>query len=244
MRVGLTGPRPNQHRFQRRRSKHAPASEPEAHCCRDTAAGHAHPLDARGAEPAPRGAGAYRASGHPTGRKLDVPHPPTGKRAGRRGCARPRALGAHGWCSGASRQPGTHAGQGAAPRHARAIPRWRRPQRHQRPAGEQQRATTLDGVEATTAGTTAHRRWSPREPACSPGRSARRASPSASANPRRLTNSTGRRTPAYGSTTTAWRVSWVGPPLTRLSSVTCPCTSPLGANVARAHAGQPNPQLG
>jgi hypothetical protein len=88
------------------------------------------------------------------------------------------------------------------------------------------RATTLDGVGATIAGRTAHRRRSPREPACSAGRSARRASLSASASPRRSTNKTGRRTPAYGSTTTAWRASWAEPPLMRSSSVTSPCTSP------------------
>jgi hypothetical protein len=76
------------------------------------------------------------------------------------------------------------------------------------------------------SGRTAHRRRSHREPACSAGKSARRASPSASANPRRLTNTTGRRTPAYGSTTTAWRVSWAGPLPMRLSSVTSPCISP------------------
>jgi hypothetical protein len=46
-------------------------------------------------------------------------------------------------------------------------------------------ATTPGGVGAMTAGRTAHRRWSPREPPCSAGRSARRASPSASASPRR-----------------------------------------------------------
>jgi hypothetical protein len=38
-------------------------------------------------------------------------------------------------------------------------------------------ATTLDGVGAMTAGRTAHRRRSHREPVCSTGRSARRASP-------------------------------------------------------------------
>jgi hypothetical protein len=69
------------------------------------------------------------------------------------------------------------------------------------------RATTLDGVGATTAGRTAHRRWSPREPVCSAGRSARRVPPSASANPRQSTNTTGRRTPTCGSTTTNWRAS-------------------------------------
>jgi hypothetical protein len=60
-----------------------PTSETEAHCCRDAAAGHARPLDARGAEPAPRGVGAYPASGRPAGRKLGVPHPPAGERTGR-----------------------------------------------------------------------------------------------------------------------------------------------------------------
>jgi hypothetical protein len=46
----------------------------------------------------------------------------------------------------------------------------------------QRRATTLDGVGATTAGRTARRRRSHREPVCSAGRSARRASPSAFAS--------------------------------------------------------------
>jgi hypothetical protein len=55
----------------------------------------------------------------------------------------------------------------------------------------QRRATTLDGVGATTVGRTAHRRRSHREPACSAGKSARRASPSASANPRQSTSTTG-----------------------------------------------------
>jgi hypothetical protein len=73
-----------------------PASKPKAHRRRNTTAGHARPLDARGAEPAPRGAGSHRASGRPTGRKLGVPHPPTGERVGRWGCARPRALGTRG----------------------------------------------------------------------------------------------------------------------------------------------------
>jgi hypothetical protein len=121
--AGQASPRPHQRRLRRRQPEHAPASEPEAHCRRDAVTGHACPLDARGAEPAPRGASAYRASGRPTGRKLGVPHPSAGERAGRRGCARPRAIGAHVRCSGASRQPGTHADQGAAPRHARASPR-------------------------------------------------------------------------------------------------------------------------
>jgi hypothetical protein len=88
------------------------------------------------------------------------------------------------------------------------------------------RATTLDGVDATTAGKTAHRCRSPREPACSAGRSARRPFLSASASPQRSSSTTGRRTAAYSSTTTVWRVSWAGPPVTSLSSVTSPCTSP------------------
>jgi hypothetical protein len=112
---------------------------------------------------------------------------------------------------------------------------WRRGQR---------RATTLDGVGATTAERTTRRRRSPRGPVCSARKSARRASPSASANPRRLTNTTGRRTPVYGSTTNAWRVCWVGPPPTRFSSVTSPAPRRLSADVARAPAGQPDPQLG
>jgi hypothetical protein len=47
------------------------------------------PLNTRGAEPAPRGAGAHRASGRATGRELGVLHSPAGERAGRRGRARP-----------------------------------------------------------------------------------------------------------------------------------------------------------
>jgi hypothetical protein len=56
---------------------------------------------------------------------------------------------------------------------------------------------------ATTAGKIAHRRRSPREPVCSAGRSARQPFPSASASPRRSSNTTGRRIPVCGSTTTA-----------------------------------------
>jgi hypothetical protein len=40
-------------------TKAHPTSEPEAHNCRDTAAGHARSLDTRGTEPAPRGAGTH-----------------------------------------------------------------------------------------------------------------------------------------------------------------------------------------
>jgi hypothetical protein len=40
------------------------------------------PLDARGAEPAPRGAGTHRTSGRPIGRKFGVSYPPAGKCAG------------------------------------------------------------------------------------------------------------------------------------------------------------------
>jgi hypothetical protein len=51
--AGHTGPRPHQRRLQRRQPGHASASEPEAYCRRDAAAGHASPLDARGAKPTP-----------------------------------------------------------------------------------------------------------------------------------------------------------------------------------------------
>jgi hypothetical protein len=134
-RAGQTSPRSHQHRLQRRQSRYAPASEPKAHSRRNTAVGHARPFDARGAEPALRGAGSHRASGRPTGRKLGVPHPPAGERA------RLRALGTRGRRGAAPRQPGAHAGQGAAPRHAREGPRRLRPQRHQRPTDEQRRGT-------------------------------------------------------------------------------------------------------
>jgi hypothetical protein len=89
---------------------------------------------------------------------------------------------------------------------------------------ERRQATTLDGVGATTAMRTALRRRSPREPACSAGRSARRPSPNASASPRPSLSTTGRRIPAYGSTITTWHASWAGPPAMRSSSATCPCT--------------------
>jgi hypothetical protein len=61
----------------------------------------------------------------------------------------------------------------------------------------QRRATTPDGVGTTTTERTARRCRSPREPACSAGRSAQRAFLNASASPRRSTSTTGRRTPAY-----------------------------------------------
>jgi hypothetical protein len=87
-------------------------------------------------------------------------------------------------------------------------------------------ATTLDGAGATTAMKTARRRRNPRGPACSAGGSARRPSPSTSASPRPSSSTTGKRTPACGSMTTAWRASWAGPPATRSSSATSPYTSP------------------
>jgi hypothetical protein len=77
--------------------------------------GPCRPLITQGAEPAPRGASTHRASGRSTGRKLGVPHPPAGERAGRRWCARPRTIGARGRRSGKSHQPRAHAGQGADP---------------------------------------------------------------------------------------------------------------------------------
>jgi hypothetical protein len=49
----------------------------------------------RGAKPAPRGAGAYRASGRVTGRELGVPQPPAGERAGRRGGAQGSEASVH-----------------------------------------------------------------------------------------------------------------------------------------------------
>jgi hypothetical protein len=88
-RVGQASPRPHQRRLQRRRSKHAPASEPEARCYRNAAVGHDCPLDARGTKLVPRGAGTHRTSGRPTGRKLNVSHPPARKCAGRRGAGGP-----------------------------------------------------------------------------------------------------------------------------------------------------------
>jgi hypothetical protein len=60
---------------------------------------------------------------------------------------------------------------------------------------ERQQATTLGGADATIAMRIARRRQSPREPACSAGRSARRPFPSASASPRPSSSTTGRRTP-------------------------------------------------
>jgi hypothetical protein len=63
--------------------------------------------------------------------------------------------------------------------------------------------TTPGGADATIAARTAHRRRNPRGPVCSAGRSARRASPSTSANPPRSTSTWGRRTLVYGSMTIA-----------------------------------------
>jgi hypothetical protein len=69
---------------QARPRERAKNSSLPRHCC-----GPCPPLNARGAEPAPRGAGAHRASGRATGRELGVPHSPAGERAGRRGRASP-----------------------------------------------------------------------------------------------------------------------------------------------------------
>jgi hypothetical protein len=77
---------------------------------------------------------------------------------------------------------------------------------------ERRWATTHDGVVATTTEMIAHRRQNPRERACSTGRSARRASPSASDSPPRSTNTRGRQTLMCGSTTTTWPASWAAPP--------------------------------
>jgi hypothetical protein len=68
---------------------------------------------------------------------------------------------------------------------------------------ERRQATTLGVVDVTIAMKTAHQRRSPRGPVCSAGRSARRPFLSASASPRPLSSTTGRRIPACGSTITA-----------------------------------------
>jgi hypothetical protein len=68
---------------------------------------------------------------------------------------------------------------------------------------EQRQATTLDGVDATTAMKTTRRHRNPRGPVCSAERSARRPSPSASASLRPSSSITGKRTPAFGLTITA-----------------------------------------
>jgi hypothetical protein len=101
----------------------------------------------------------------------------------------------------------------------------------------QWQATTHGGVGAMTVVRTAHRRRSPWGHACSAGRSARRASRSASGSPRPSTSTRGRRTPVYGSTTIAWHASWAEPPPMRSSSATCRYTSPIrcerGSSICR-----------
>jgi hypothetical protein len=117
---------------QTRLREQAKSSSPPRRCC-----GPCPPLQRPKREPAPRGAGAHRASGRPAGRELSVPHPPVGGRAGRWGHAGGRTLGARRRSDGAPRQPGTHAGQRTSPRHTRASTGRRHPQRHQRSANEQ-----------------------------------------------------------------------------------------------------------
>jgi hypothetical protein len=68
---------------------------------------------------------------------------------------------------------------------------------------DRRQATTLNEVVSTIAMKTARRRWNPREPMCLVGRSARRPSPSASANPRPSSSTTGRQIPACDLTITA-----------------------------------------
>jgi hypothetical protein len=68
---------------------------------------------------------------------------------------------------------------------------------------ERWQATTLGGVDATTAMKTALRCQSPQGPVCSAGRSARWPSPSASASPRPSSSITGKQIPVHGSTITA-----------------------------------------
>jgi hypothetical protein len=112
----------------------------------------------------------------------------------------------------------------------RAKRRRRRPQ-----------ATTPDGAGATTAMKTSRRRRNPRGPACSVGRSARRLSRSASASQRPSSSTTGRWTPACGSTTTAWCASWAEPPVMRSSSATSPYTSLTRPGRGSSICGQSDP---
>jgi hypothetical protein len=92
-----------------------PSRESEAHHSCNAAPGHARALDAQGAKPAALGAGAYRASGRATGRKLGVRHTPAGQRAGRRRHPGPRGGRPPRWCGRATGLPGPNAGQGADP---------------------------------------------------------------------------------------------------------------------------------
>jgi hypothetical protein len=145
-----------------------------------------------------------------------------------RGARRPR--------SGSSTQAGKH--ETATPTMSSTLGR-RAKQRHGRP-----QATTPDGVDATTTMKTARQRRNLRGPACLAGRSARRPFPSASASLRPSSSTTRRRIPVCGLTTTAWRASWAEPPVTRSSSQPPPAPRRLSPDVARAPAGQPDPQLG
>jgi hypothetical protein len=179
-RAGQASPRAHQHQLQRRQPKHAPASEPKARRRRDTTTGHARSINARGAKPAPRGAGAHRASGRIAGRKLGIPHLPTGERTGRRGRARPRSVSTHGRRGGAAERP---ANPGRTPVRERILGT----------RGQAQDGDARNVINARRTGNTktraaagyhprrggrydsretARRRRSPREPACSAGRSA------------------------------------------------------------------------
>jgi hypothetical protein len=104
------------------------------------------------------------------------------------------------------------------------------PQRHQHPPNGQRRGTGGGGLPPPAGRALQQSRGplaytgTPGDPACSAVRSARRAFLSASASPPRSTNTRGRQTLVYGSTTIAWRASWAAPPPTRSSSTTCRCT--------------------
>jgi hypothetical protein len=120
-----------------------------------------------------------------------------------------------------------------------STPGGRAMQRRGRP-----QASTHDGVGAMTAERTARRCRNPREPACLARRSARRAFLNTSASPRRSTNTWGRRTPRM-----AQRLSPsvpAGRSHHRRGHHPQPAATPrrLGADMARASAGQPDPQLG
>jgi hypothetical protein len=149
---------------------------------------------------APRDAGSHRAGGRPAGRKLSVTHSPTRgctRRRGRTGGANPRSMqvkqrsdpptrDARQPRSGSSTRAGRWTATPATSSTPGARARWMR---------ERRKATTLDGVDATTATKTVLRRRNPRGPVCSAGRSARQPSPNASASPRPSSSTTGRRIP-------------------------------------------------
>jgi hypothetical protein len=172
-----------------------PASEPEAHRCRDTTAGHAHSLNASSSK---------RPCSRPRARR-----PTSASRGVRRTTGVRKALRRQfTWAARRGSTPtkaGRRSGSGfltrvGRPKTATLATSSMLGGRATRRCGRRH-ATTRCGVGATTAEKTAHRRRSPR--GRSAGRSARRAFLNASASPRRSSSTQGRWTPVYGSTTTA-----------------------------------------